>query len=45
MGDTNVIIRCKSFNWTQGTSAAVVGAQRSRIRQVIIFADAAGALQ
>jgi|TARA_R100001460_G_scaffold49719_6_gene87926 hypothetical protein len=33
----------RAFNWAQGTSAAVVGAQRSRIRQVIIFADAAGA--
>jgi hypothetical protein len=28
----------------QGASAAVVGPARSRIRQIVIFADAAGAL-
>ena len=33
----------RALNWTQGTSAAVVGAQRSRIRQVVIYANAAGA--
>lgn len=33
----------RAFNWTQGTTAAVVGAQRSRIRQVVIYANAAGA--
>ena len=30
----------RAFNWTQGTTAAVVGAQRSRIRQVVIYANA-----
>ena len=34
----------KAFNHNQGDSAAVVGPARSRIRQVVIFADAAGAL-
>ena len=34
----------KAFNHDQGDSAAVVGPARSRIRQVVIFADAAGAL-
>ena len=33
----------RAYNWAQGTTAAVVGAQRSRIRQVVIYADAAGA--
>ena len=32
-----------AFNFAQGSSAAVVGPARSRIRQIIIFADAAGA--
>ena len=34
----------KDFNHNQGDSAAVIGPARSRIRQVVIFADAAGAL-
>ena len=34
----------KAFNHNLGDSAAVVGPARSRIRQVVIFADAAGAL-
>ena len=34
----------KAFNHNQGDSAAVVGPARSRIRQVVIFADAAGAV-
>jgi len=33
----------KAFNFAQGDSAAVVGPARSRIRQIVIFADAAGA--
>jgi len=33
----------KAFNHAQGASAAVVGPSRSRIRQIVIFADAAGA--
>ena len=33
----------KAFNFDQGDTAAVVGAARSRIRQVVIFAAAAGA--
>jgi|TARA_R100001460_G_scaffold573_2_gene2822 hypothetical protein len=33
----------KAFNYAQGASAAVVGPARSRIRQIVIFADAAGA--
>ena len=33
----------KAFNFAQGASAAVVGPARSRIRQIVIFADAAGA--
>ena len=33
----------QAFNFAQGSSAAVVGPARSRIRQVVIFADAAGA--
>ena len=34
----------KASNHDQGASAAVVGPARSRIRQIVIFADAAGAL-
>lgn len=34
----------KAFNHNQGASAAVVGPARSRLRQLIIFADAAGAV-
>ena len=34
----------KAFNHNQGAAAAVVGPARSRIRQILIFADAAGAL-
>ena len=33
----------QAFNHAQGSAAAVVGPARSRIRQVVIFADAAGA--
>ena len=33
----------KAFNHDQGASAAVVGPTRSRIRQVLIFGNAAGA--
>ena len=33
----------KAYNWTQGTTAAVVGDSRSRIRQIVIYAAAAGA--
>lgn len=33
----------KAFNHNQGASAAVVGPARSRIRQVVIYAAAAGA--
>ena len=33
----------RAFNFAQGSSAAVVGPARSRIRQIVIFADAAGA--
>ena len=32
-----------AYNWVQGTSAAVVGPSRSRLRQVVIYAAAAGA--
>jgi|TARA_R100000687_G_C6381573_1_gene132882 hypothetical protein len=32
-----------AHNWAQGTTAAIVGPARARIRQVIIYADAAGA--
>ena len=35
--------RVQAFNFTQGDSSAVVGPARSRIRQVVIFASAAGA--
>ena len=34
----------KAFNFDQGDSAAVLGPSRSRIRQVVIFGNAAGAL-
>jgi len=32
-----------AYNWVQGTSAAIVGPTRSRLRQVVIYAAAAGA--
>ena len=32
-----------AYNWAQGTTAAIVGPARSRVRQVVIYADAAGA--
>ena len=32
-----------AYNWVQGTAAAVVGPSRSRLRQVVIYAAAAGA--
>ena len=34
----------KAYNWSQGDTAAVVGAARSRIRQIVIYAAAAGAV-
>jgi hypothetical protein len=34
----------KAFNINQGDAAAVLGPQRSRIRQVVIFGNAAGVL-
>ena len=34
----------KAFNFDQGDSAAVIGPDRSRIRQIVIFGNAAGAL-
>ena len=34
----------KAFNFNQGDSSAVLGPVRSRIRQVVIFGNAAGAL-
>ena len=34
----------RSFNINQGDSAAVVGPDRTRIRQVVIFGNAAGAV-
>lgn len=34
----------KAYNWAQGDTAAVVGAARSRIRQIVIYAAAAGAV-
>ena len=34
----------KAFNFSQGDSAAVVGPDRTRIRQVVIFGNAAGAV-
>ena len=33
----------KAFKFDQGDTAAIVGAARSRIRQVVIYAAAAGA--
>ena len=33
----------KAYNFAQSDSAAVVGAARSRIRQIVIYAAAAGA--
>ena len=33
----------KAYNFTQGDTSAVVGAARSRIRQIVIYAAAAGA--
>ena len=33
----------QAFNHAQGSAAAVVGPARSRIRQIVIFANAAGA--
>ena len=32
-----------AYNWVQGTTAAVVGPSRSRLRQVVIYGAAAGA--
>ena len=32
----------KAYAWAQGTTAAVVGPQRSRIRQVVMYAETAG---
>jgi hypothetical protein len=32
-----------AYNWAQGTTAAIVGPTRSRLRQVVIYAAAAGA--
>ena len=34
----------KAFNFNQGDSAAVVGPDRTRIRQVVIFGNSAGVL-
>ena len=34
----------KAFNFDQGDSSAVVGPARSRIRQIVIFGNSAGAL-
>jgi hypothetical protein len=34
----------KAFNHDQGDAAAVVGPARSRIRQIVIFGNSAGAL-
>ena len=31
-----------AYNWVQGTTAAIVGPTRSRLRQVVIYAAAAG---
>jgi len=33
-----------AYNWVQGTAAAVVGPSRSRLRQVVIYGAAAGAV-
>jgi len=32
----------KAYAWPQGTTAAVVGPKRSRIRQVVMYAETAG---
>ena len=32
----------KAYAWAQGTTAAVVGPERSRIRQVVMYAETAG---
>jgi len=32
-----------AYNWAQGTTAAIVGPTRSRLRQVVIYAAAGGA--
>tara|TARA_R110000751_G_scaffold108993_1_gene205843 strand:+ start:281 stop:562 length:282 start_codon:yes stop_codon:yes gene_type:complete len=32
----------KAYAWAQGTTAAIVGPTRSRIRQVVIYAETAG---
>lgn len=32
-----------AYNWVQGTTAAVVGPSRSRLRQVVIYGAASGA--
>ena len=32
----------KAYAWPQGTTAAVVGRKRSRIRQVVMYAETAG---
>mgnify|MGYP003131658379 FL=1 len=34
----------KAFNVDQGDSAAVVGPARSRVRQIVVFGNSAGAL-
>jgi hypothetical protein len=34
----------KAFNVNQGDAAAIVGPARSRIRQIVVFGNAAGAL-
>ena len=34
----------KAFNHDQGDDAAVVGPSRSRIRQILVFGNSAGAL-
>lgn len=34
----------KAFNFDEGDTAAIVGAARARVRQVVIYAAAAGAL-
>jgi hypothetical protein len=31
-----------AYNWVQGTTAAIVGPSRARLRQIVIFAAAAG---
>ena len=33
----------KAYSWTQGTTPAIVGPTRSRLRQVVIYGAAAGA--